>query len=126
MSIGAHESYVILHRGEEIAEKLGLKEKFRLHGVPITFRSLFFMWCVATGMVTFFPLLLAPSAFFSIFVPMPAKMDFRILPPIDPQALWNPEWTEEQNLQHIYDFVLNEMQSVLTAEYAKRKYPLLG
>ena len=126
VSIGAHESYVILHRGEEIAEKLGLKEKFRLHGVPVTFRSLFFLWCVASGMVTFFPLLLAPSAFFSIFVPMPAKMDFKILPPIDPQALWNSEWSEEKNLQSIYDYVLQEMQAVLTAEYSKRKFPLLG
>ncbi len=126
VSIGAHESYVILNRGEEIAERLGLKERFRLHGVPVTFRSLFFFWCVASGLVTFFPLLLAPSAFFSIFVPMPAKMDFRILPPIDPQALCRPDWTEEQNLQYIYDYVLSEMQAVLTAEYAKRKFPLLG
>ena len=81
---------------------------------------------MASGMVTFFPLLLAPSAFFSIFVPMPAKMDFKILAPIDPQALWNPEWDEDKNLQYIYDYVLGEMQAVLTAEYAKRKYPLIG
>lgn len=126
VSIGAHESYFILHRGEELAEKLGLKEKFRLHGLPITFRSLFFMWCVASGMLTFFPLLLAPGAFFSIFVPMPAKMDFRILPAIDPQELWNSDLTEEENFQVIYDYVLAEMQAVLTAEYAKRKYVLLG
>jgi 1-acyl-sn-glycerol-3-phosphate acyltransferase len=126
VSIGAHESYVILHRGEELAEKLGLKEKFRLHGLPITFRSIFFMWCVTTGIFTFFPLLLAPAAFTSIFIPMPAKMDFRILPPIDVNAMVDPNRSEEENLQFIYDHITGLMQNTLTEEYAKRKFPLLG
>jgi 1-acyl-sn-glycerol-3-phosphate acyltransferase len=126
VSIGAHESYVILHRGEEIAEKLGLKEKYRLHGVPITFRSLFFMWCIASGIFTFFPLLLAPAAFTSIFIPMPAKMDFKILPPVNVAELINPELSEEQNLEHIYDHIVQIMQKVLTDEYEKRKLPIVG
>lgn len=126
VSIGAHESYFILHRGEELAEKLGLKEKFRLHGLPITFRSLFFMWCVTTGIFTFFPLLLAPAAFTSIFIPMPAKMDFKILPPIDLNAMWNDALTEEQNHQRMYDYVVNTIQDSLTEEYSKRKLPLIG
>ncbi len=126
VSIGAHESYVILHRGEEIAEKLGLKERFRLHGLPVTFRSIFFLWCVATGMFTFFPLFLAPFAFFTIFIPMPAKMTFKILPAVDPVAMLDPLLTEEQNLQKIYDHITGRMQDVLTAEYKKRKLPLIG
>jgi 1-acyl-sn-glycerol-3-phosphate acyltransferase len=126
VSIGAHESYVILHRGEEIAEKLGLKERFRLHGVPITFRSLFFMWCVTTGILTFFPLLLAPMAFTAIFVPMPAKMDFRILPAIDVVSMVDPHLSEEENLQKIYNYVIGTMQLVLTQEYSKRRLPILG
>jgi 1-acyl-sn-glycerol-3-phosphate acyltransferase len=126
VSIGAHESYIILNRGEEIAEKLGLKEKFRLHGVPITFRSLFFMWCVTTGIFTFFPLLIAPAAFMAIFIPMPAKMDFKILPPVDVVSMVDPALSEDQNLQKIYDHVLNLMQTVLTEEYSHRKLPLLG
>ncbi len=126
VSIGAHESYVILHRGEELAEKLGLKKKFRLHGLPITFRSLFFAWCAATGIFTFFPLLLAPAAFASIFVPLPVKMDFKILPPVDVNAMYNSSLTEEENLQQIYDHILTLMQSVLTEEYSKRKLPFFG
>ena len=126
VSIGAHESYVILHRGEEIAEALGLKEKFRLHGFPITFRSLFFMWCMASGIFTFFPLLIAPAAFFSIFIPMPAKMDFRILRPVDVVGMMDPQFSEEENIQKIYDHIIQTMQTVLTEEYAKRKLPLLG
>jgi 1-acyl-sn-glycerol-3-phosphate acyltransferase len=126
VSIGAHESYIILDRGEAIAEALGLKEKMRLHGVPITFRSVFFMWCVTTGLFTFFPLLLAPAAFMAIWVPLPAKMSFRILPRIDVAALADPARSEEENLQAIYDHVVGVMQTVLTEEYAKRKLPIVG
>lgn len=126
VSIGAHESYVILHRGEELAEKLGLKDKFRLHGLPITFRSIFFLWCVSTGIFTFFPLLLAPMAFVSIFIPMPAKMSFRLLPAIDVCAMYDERLPEAENLQRIYDHILGAMQAVLTEEYAKRKLPVLG
>jgi 1-acyl-sn-glycerol-3-phosphate acyltransferase len=126
VSVGAHESYVILNRGEALAERLGLKEKLRLHGLPITFRSIFFMWCVASGLFTGFPLLLAPFAFLSIFIPMPAKMTFRILPPIDVCSLVDERLTEEENLQSIYDFVVGRMQAVLTEEYSKRRFPLLG
>jgi 1-acyl-sn-glycerol-3-phosphate acyltransferase len=126
VSVGAHESYVILHRGEELAEKLGLKEKFRLHGLPITFRGIFFLWCVTTGIFTFFPLLIAPFAFISIFIPMPAKMTFRILPPIDIASFVDPAKTEQENLDRIYDRVLETMQRVLTEEYAKRKLPVIG
>lgn len=126
VSVGAHESYVILHRGEEIAEALGLKKKFRLHGVPITFRSVFFMWCVATGIFTFFPLLIAPAAFMAIFIPMPARMSFRILPEIDVVSMVDPALSEEDNLKKIYDHVLNVMQGVLSEEYSKRKLPVIG
>ncbi len=126
VSVGAHESYVILNRGEELAEKLGLKEKFRLHGLPITFRSIFFLWCVATGVFTFFPLLLAPAAFMAIFVPMPAKMTFRILPAIDISTMVDPSLNEEANLQKIYDFILDQMQTVHDEEYSKRKWPVIG
>ena len=63
VSIGAHESYVILNRGEEIAEKLGLKEKIPASRSSDHFPRRFFSsgaWL--TGIFTFFPLLLAPAA----------------------------------------------------------------
>ena len=126
VSVGAHESYVILHRGEELAEKLGLKDRFRLHGLPITFRSLFFLWCVTTGIFTFFPLLLAPSALLWTFIPLPAKMTFKVLPPVEVSEMMDPDLTEEQNVQKIYDHVTGLMQRVLLEEYSKRKYPILG
>jgi 1-acyl-sn-glycerol-3-phosphate acyltransferase len=126
VSVGAHESYVIIHRGEEIAEALGLKDKFRLHGFPITYRSIFFFWCLATGVFTFFPLLIAPAAFMAIFVPLPAKMTFRILPPIDVRGMVDPKLSDEENTQKIYDHVIYTIQSVVDEEYAKRKLPVIG
>jgi 1-acyl-sn-glycerol-3-phosphate acyltransferase len=126
VSVGAHESYVILNRGDKIAEALGLKKKFRLPGLPLTYRSVFFAWLVASGMLTFFPLLLAPAAFLAIFIPLPTKMTFRILPSIDICSMVDSELSEEENLQKIYDFVVGEMQRVLTEEYEKRKLPLVG
>ena len=125
-SVGAHESYVILHRGEELAEALGLKDKLRLHGLPITFRSIFFLWCLTTGIFTFFPLLIAPAAFAAIFVPMPSKMTFRILPAIDVVGMVDPKLSEEENLQKIYDHIIGELQTVVNEEYEKRKYPIIG
>ncbi len=126
VSCGAHETYVILNRGEELAKRLGLYDRFRLHGLPITYRSIFFMWCVVTGVFTFFPLLLAPAAFASIFVPLPAKMTFRILPPIRVAEMMDPALSEEENLQKIYDHVVTTMQTVLDQEYEKRRFPVIG
>lgn len=126
VSCGAQETYIILHRGEELAKKLGLYDKYRLHGMPITFRSIFFMWCVASGMITILPLFLAPFAFASIWVPMPAQMTFRILPKIDVLGMVDQKLSEEENLQRIYDHVIDTMQACLTSEYSKRKLPVLG
>ncbi|MFL5815757.1 MAG: lysophospholipid acyltransferase family protein [Bdellovibrionia bacterium] len=126
VSIGAHESYLILNRGDKLAEALGLKEKFRIPGIPLTYRSVFFAWLVASGMLTFFPLLLAPAAFLAIFIPLPAKMTFRILPAIDVCSMVDPNLSEEENLQKIYDYVVGEMQRVLTDEYKMRKAPVVG
>lgn len=126
ISCGGQETYVILDRGEKLAEKLGLKEKYRLHGVPITYRSLFFMWCLASGAFTLLPLFLAPAAFASIFVPLPAKMNFKMLPQIPVSDWVDRQRTDEENLQYIYDRVLEIMQDGLHSAYAKRRYPLVG
>jgi 1-acyl-sn-glycerol-3-phosphate acyltransferase len=126
VSVGAHESYVILNRGEWLAKKLGLYDKIRLHGVPITYRGIFFAWCLATGIFTFFPLLMAPAAFASIFVPLPTQMTFQILEPIDVSRMMDPKLSEEENLSRIYDHILGKMQQVHDELYSKRKLPVLG
>lgn len=126
ISVGAHETYIIINRGEELAKKLGIYDRLRISGVPITYRSLFFAWCVASGVFTFFPLLLAPAAFLSIFVPLPAKMKFKILPAINVCDMVDENISEEENLQKIYDHVLQVMQKASDEEYSKRRFPIIG
>lgn len=126
VSVGAAESYVILDRGEELAKALGVYDRLKLAGIPITYRSLFFMWCVVSGLFTFFPLLLAPAALFSVFIPLPTQMTFRILPPIDIRGLWNESESEEANVDRIYNHVLAVFQFKVDEEYSKRKFPVLG
>jgi 1-acyl-sn-glycerol-3-phosphate acyltransferase len=126
VSVGAHETYLILSRGEELAERLGLKKKYRLHGLPITPTGLFAAFCVATGIFTFIPLLLVPAALAAMVTPLPAKMKFKILKPIPVAELWDTKLSEEENLQKLYDLVINTIQRELSAEYAKRKLPILG
>ncbi|HTL11922.1 MAG TPA: lysophospholipid acyltransferase family protein [Bdellovibrionota bacterium] len=129
-SIGAHETYVILDRGEELAERLGLKEKFRLHGLPITPTSLLAMWCLSVGLITFFPLLLAPAILASAFIPLPAKMDFKILPAVDVCAIaremGDSQGDKPETLQRLYDLVVGQLQETVTTGYAGRKYPVVG
>jgi hypothetical protein len=81
---------------------------------------------MVTGVFTFFPLLLAPMAFTSIFIPLPAKMTFRILEPIDVCSMVSPEYSEEDNLQRIYDHILEVMRKVHDEEYSKRRFPIVG
>jgi len=126
VSIGAHETYMIFSRGDELAEKLGLRKKLRMHGLPVTPSTIFLMWCLSTGMLTFFPLLLAPFALASVLAPLPAKMSFRILPAVDVCSMVVPNLSEEENLQIIYDHVTSVMQKVLSEEYEKRKWPVIG
>lgn len=124
--VGGQESYIILHRGEEIAEALGLKKKLRLHGLPVTFRSLFFLWCLASGFVFFVPWILVPGAFASIFVPLPVKMTFEILPPIDVSSMVDPNLSEDENQQRIYNHVLSMIQQKVSEHYDRRNVPVLG
>lgn len=121
VSIGAHESYFILHRAEFIVSWLGLKDKLRIKGVPITVRFIFFLGCFFCSFSYWFSAL-----FLSIFIPMPAKMKFKILPPIDVCSFLDSSLDEEQNLQLIYDRVVELMQTELTIEYSKRRLPLVG
>lgn len=126
VSVGAHESYFIMSRGEELAEALGLKKKYRLHGLPLTPTSVFLAWCMATGLFTFFPLLLVPAVFTAMVTPLPAKMKFVILDPIPVADMIDEKLGDEENLQKLYDLVIARIQERLTVEYQQRRLPVLG
>jgi 1-acyl-sn-glycerol-3-phosphate acyltransferase len=121
VSVGAAESYVILDRGEALAKKLGVYDKMRLAGIPLTVRAVFFYAMVAGGFFTFIPWLVAPFALVAAFIPLPTQMTFRILEPMDPAGI-----TSEEELQAFYDRVLHKMQAAMNEEYKKRKLPVIG
>ena len=126
VSIGAHDSFVILNRGEKISELLGLNKRFRLHGFPITIGSLFSAWCLTTGACSGAPLLLLPVALANMVIPFPVKMKFKILPPVYPTSLFDPKLPEIQNHQNIYDYTVSQMQSALIEQYKLRPIPFIG
>lgn len=125
-SVGAHEAYWILWRGEWLADKLGLKKRYRLHGVPITFRFLVLLSFLAVGGPALFPLLFAPAMFAWALTPLPTQMSFHILPAIDLQALIDPSRSEDENLDHLYQIVTGVLQDEVLRMYRERKVPVLG
>ncbi len=125
VSIGAHESYVIMHRGEMLAERLGLRKRFRLHGVPLTLGSFFFLGLFASGLLLLFPFLVPPLAL-SMLVPLPTKMHFELLPCVDLHARYRSTLSREGNVQRIYDEIVASMQSTLSQGYAERLLPIFG
>lgn len=103
VSVGAHETWVVLTRGEKIAAWLDLKNRLRTEVCPIVF-------ALPTG----FTLGFLP------YLPLPAKMDIRFLPPLQ----W-PDGHERLNdeafLQSCYDEVVNTMQQAMDEMVAARK-----
>lgn len=126
VSVGSHEAYWILWRGEWLAEKLGLKKRYRLHGLPITARFLALLGFLAIAGPAVFPLLFAPVVFAWALTPLPTQMSFRVLPPIDVQSMVDPSKSEDENLSHLYDHVVGVIQSEVTTMYAERKLPVVG
>ncbi|MCK9461164.1 MAG: acyltransferase family protein [Proteobacteria bacterium] len=64
-SVGLHESFIVLAKGERLARALGLKELLRTEVLPV---GLSFPWGLAPS---FFP-----------FLPLPTSVEMRFLPPI--------------------------------------------
>jgi len=68
VSVGAHESLVVLWDGASLAERLGIDRRFRLKTFPLS-------WSLPWG----FWLGPLPG-----YVPLPTKISVRVLPPISP------------------------------------------
>ncbi|MBN2530663.1 MAG: acyltransferase family protein [Deltaproteobacteria bacterium] len=90
VSVGLHESFFVLSRGEGLAQKLGLKEKLRTEVMPL---SLSFPW----GLVpAFFP-----------FIPLPTAIEMEFCPAIEVNG--SPD--DEDLVTVIYNQVESVMQN---------------
>lgn len=107
VSCGAHETLFIFTDGSRWARALGLDRRARMPVLPL-------MWTVPWGLWLGIP----PG-----FVPLPAQISLRVLPPID--AAIEPGEDEDAAVARIDSAVRSAMQRALT-EMARGRIPILG
>jgi 1-acyl-sn-glycerol-3-phosphate acyltransferase len=108
VSVGAHETMIVLNEGRRTAKMLFLDKILRVKKAPMTLS---------------FPLGLTPAGLGAI--PLPSKVHLRVLPPIE---LGEPSWAAEndERVEQCFDHVRHTMQRALDKLAAHRKYPILG
>jgi 1-acyl-sn-glycerol-3-phosphate acyltransferase len=105
VSIGGQEVQLFLSRGEGLANLLGLHKLLRSKIAPVTF-----------GLPFGFTLGVPPN------FPLPAKIETRVLDPIDIRA----EFGEEPDIAEVDRVVRERMQAALDEMASKRRFPVLG
>jgi 1-acyl-sn-glycerol-3-phosphate acyltransferase len=109
VSVGVHEMFYVITRGEKIAEKLNLKKKLRTGVFPIVFSL---PWGITTG---FLP-----------YLPLPSKIIIEFLDPITWPELKPEDSENEEIVQRCYNEVTRKMQLQLTLLSSERKHPVIG
>ena len=104
VSIGGQETQLFLTRGNRLAKRLGLK-RFRIEILPITLGLPF-------GLTGFFP----------ANMPLPAKIVFQLLEPIDVVA----QFGEDADVNEVDAYVRSVMQHALDRLGSQRRLPVLG
>ena len=104
VSIGGQETQLFLTRGNRLAKRLGLK-RFRIEILPITLGLPF-------GLTGFFP----------ANMPLPAKIVFQLLEPIDVVA----QFSEDADVNEVDAYVRSVMQHALDRLGSQRRLPVLG
>ncbi len=109
VSVGAHEAFVVLSRGERMAAALNLKKRLRTEVCPIAFS-----------------LPLGITSAFMPYIPLPTKMDIRFLPPMKWKKLKPKHADDESAVEDCYLEVVAAMQAAMDEMHATRKWPVIG
>jgi 1-acyl-sn-glycerol-3-phosphate acyltransferase len=110
VSIGGHETLVVLSRGEHLARWLGLDRLFRINVMPMVAGPPFGV--VPGGIPTF---------------PLPSKIIVELGHPVDWPARYGPESAEDDEVvRRCYDELVSTMQATLDRLAAERRFPVLG
>ena len=110
VSIGAHETVVVLARGEWLARRLGFDRLFRIKVMPLVLGPPFGV--VPGGIPTW---------------PLPAKITVELLEPIDWTSRYGPEAAEDEAVvRDCYDELTGAMQAALDRLAAERRFPIIG
>src|SRR5439155_7975608 len=106
VAIGGQETALFLSRGERLARLLRLDKLVRLKVLPI---SLAIPWGLNVGD-------------FLGHWPLPAKLQMRVLPPINLRK----QFGRKPDIDEINDHVLGAMQATLDSLAEKRRFPVIG
>jgi hypothetical protein len=110
VSIGAHETLVVLARGEALARRLGTDRWFRSKVMPLVLGP---PWGVIPGAIPTFPL--------------PSKITVELLEPIDWSTRYGPEAADDEDIvSDCYDELVGVMQATLDRLAAERRFPVIG
>ena len=110
VSVGAHETLIVLARGEWVAKRLGLDRRFRLKVWPLVLGPPFGV--VPGGIPTW---------------PLPAKITVELCEPIDWSSKYGPEAAEDEAIvRNCYQELTTTMQTTLDRLAAERRFPILG
>jgi len=109
LSIGGHETFFVLHRGEKIAEVTGVKKHLRSESFPI-FVGL--PWGIGLGPI--------------FHLPLPSKCRVVVGRPIPLNGYKPEDANDSAKVQAIYDQVHGTLQAMMTEHAAKRRFPVLG
>lgn len=110
VSVGAHESLVVLARGEKLARRLKLDERLRISVLPMVLGPPFGL--VPGGIPTF---------------PLPAKVTVELGEPIDFAARHGTAAADDDTIvTACYDELTARMQATLDRLAAERRFPILG
>jgi 1-acyl-sn-glycerol-3-phosphate acyltransferase len=107
--IGGHETFMILHDGQGLANALGLRRRFRIDTFPL---MLALPWGVALGPV--------------FHLPLPCKCKVRFLPPIPLDDCSRRDHEDPKLLDELYSRVVGRMQAALDELASERRWPIIG
>jgi 1-acyl-sn-glycerol-3-phosphate acyltransferase len=110
VSVGAHETVVVLARGERIARLLGIDRMFRIKVMPLVFGPPFGI--VPGGIPTW---------------PLPAKITVELGDVIDWSSRYGPEAADDPAIvRTCYEELTTTMQKTLDRLSDERRFPIFG
>jgi 1-acyl-sn-glycerol-3-phosphate acyltransferase len=109
LSIGGHETFFVLTRGERLARMLHTDKLLRSRAFPV---SIALPWGISLGPVFHFPL--------------PARCTVEFGEPFKPSGVTEEGADEEQKVDIVYGETMERIQRMMDERASRRRFPVLG
>ncbi len=109
LSVGGHETFFVLYRGEKLARILKTDKLLRSKAFPI---SIALPWIVSIGPI--------------FHLPLPAKCEIEILHPIYPHRIIDDSMSEDEKIDRLYNELTAQLQGSMDKYRQKRRFPVIG